>query len=90
MEYVGTPRALRARLEESGRLGVLVRQLDWVLLGAVGGLVAFGLWVIAGVTKQDMLGNESYYVVRQAAYAGIGTVGLAAASLVNQIGRAHV
>jgi rod shape determining protein RodA len=83
MEYVGPARALRARLEETSRLGALVRQLDWVLLGAVGGLVAYGLWVIAGVTKDDVLGNESYYVVRQALYAGIGTVGLAAVSLVN-------
>jgi rod shape determining protein RodA len=83
MEYVGTPRALRARLEERGWLGALVAQLDWLLLGAVAGIVAYGLWVIAGVTRDDMLGNESYYVVRQAAYAAIGAVGLVAAALIN-------
>ena len=83
MEYVGTPRALRARLEERGRLGALVAQLDWLLLGAVAGLVAYGLWVIAGVTRDDMPGNESYYVVRQAAYAAIGAVGLVATALLN-------
>jgi rod shape determining protein RodA len=83
VEYVDTPRALRARLEEAGRVGALVRQLDWVLLGAVVGLVAYGLWVIAGVTKDDVPGNESYYVLRQGAYAAIGAVGLAAAALIN-------
>jgi rod shape determining protein RodA len=83
VEYVGTPRALRSPREEASRLGTLVRQLDWVLLGAVGGLVAFGLWVIAGVTKEDIPGNEDYFLVRQAAYAAIGTVGLAAGALIN-------
>ena len=83
MEYVGTPRALRNRLEEAGRLGALVRQLDWVLLGSVTALVAYGLWVIAGVTKHDVPDNESYYLVRQSIFAGIGAVGLAGAALVN-------
>ena len=85
MEYVGTrtPRALRSRLAEGSRLGAIVRQLDWVLLGAIGGLVAYGLWVIAGVTEHDVPDNESYYLVRQAVFAGIGAVGLAAVALVN-------
>jgi rod shape determining protein RodA len=83
VEYVETPRALRAGLEEAGGLGVLVRQLDWVLLGAVVALVGYGLWVIAGVTRDDIAGNESYYVERQAAYAAIGALALAAAALIN-------
>jgi rod shape determining protein RodA len=83
MEYVGTPRALRSRLEEGSRLGALVRQLDWVLLGAVGALVAYGLWVIAGVTKHDVPDSESYYLVRQGVFAGMGAVGLVGAALVN-------
>jgi rod shape determining protein RodA len=83
VDYAGTPRTLRSPREEASRLGVLVRQLDWVLLLAVGALLAFGLWVIAGVTKQDIPGDESYYLVRQAAYAGIGVAGLAGAALIN-------
>jgi rod shape determining protein RodA len=83
MEYVGSPRALRARLEETGRVGALVAQLDWLLVGAVAGLVAYGLWVIAGVTRDDVPGNEGYYVVRQSAYAAVGAVGLVLATLIN-------
>src|SRR5687768_18565291 len=52
-----------------------VRRLDWLLLLAVGALVAYGLWAIAGITRFDVEGNESYYVVRQAVAAGLGFVG---------------
>ena len=47
----------------------IVRRLDWVLLGAVAALVAYGLWSIAGITTHDVTGNPHYYVVRQALYA---------------------
>jgi rod shape determining protein RodA len=83
MEYVDTPRTLAARQREASRLGVLVRQLDWVLLGTVVALVAYGLWVIAGVTRYDVPDNEQYFLLRQAAYAAIGAVGLVGAALVN-------
>jgi rod shape determining protein RodA len=52
-----------------------VRRLDWLLLLAVGSLVAYGLWAVAGITRFDVEGNESYYVVRQAIAAGVGFVG---------------
>ena len=52
-----------------------LRNLDWVLLAAVGGIVAYGLWVISGITKDDIPGNPNYYVVRQAAYALVGCAG---------------
>src|SRR5687768_17731081 len=52
-----------------------VRRLDWLLLLAVGSLVAYGLWAVAGITRFDVEGNESYYVVRQAIAAGIGFAG---------------
>ena len=83
VEYADTPRALRSSGEEAGRVAVLVRQLDWVLLAAVGALVAYGLWIIAGVTRHDEPGNESYYLARQAVFAGVGVVGLVWAALVN-------
>jgi rod shape determining protein RodA len=53
-----------------------VRRLDWVLLGTVGALIGVGLWAIAGITKHDVAGNESYFVARQAVFAALGTVGM--------------
>jgi rod shape determining protein RodA len=65
-----------------GRLGeridvvAFVRRLDWLLLLAVGALVAYGLWAVAGITRFDVEGDERYYVVRQAIAAGLGGAGL--------------
>ena len=52
-----------------------VRRLDWMLLLAVGAVVAYGLWAVAGITRHDVEGNENYYVVRQAIAAGLGFAG---------------
>ena len=52
-----------------------IRRLDWFLLCAVAALVAYGLWAVAGITRYDVEGNESYYVVRQAIAAGLGFAG---------------
>jgi rod shape determining protein RodA len=62
----------RARARETTYL----RNLDWALLLAVGGIVAYGLWVISGITKDDVQGDPNYYVVRQAAFALIGMAGM--------------
>jgi rod shape determining protein RodA len=59
-----------------------LRRLDWVLLAAAFALVGYGLWVIAGITRFDVPGDESYYVVRQAIAAGIGILGLVVAAVV--------
>jgi rod shape determining protein RodA len=60
-----------------------VRRLDWVLLLAVAAVVAYGLWAIAGITRHDVEGNESYYVVRQAIAAGLGFVGFLVALVID-------
>jgi rod shape determining protein RodA len=52
-----------------------VRRLDWILLLAVGGIVAYGLWAVAGITRFDVEGDENYYVVRQAIAVGLGFTG---------------
>jgi len=64
---------------EQSDLLAFVRRIDWVLFGAVAALVAYGLWAVAGITRHDVEGNESYFVVRQAIAIGIGSIGLLAA-----------
>ena len=60
-----------------------MRRLDWILLAAAGALVAYGLWAIAGITRHDVSGDANYYVTRQAAYAALGALALAAAVFVD-------
>ncbi len=79
IEAVNTrARGLRPYRAEKVEVSSAVRRLDWLLLGAVGALVGYGLWAIGGITAHDIPGNESYYLVRQGAYAAIGSVGLVA------------
>jgi rod shape determining protein RodA len=59
-----------------------LRRLDWILLAAAFALAGYGLWVVAGITRYDVPGSESYYVVRQAIAVGIGLVGLVVATVV--------
>ncbi|MGH3073034.1 MAG: rod shape-determining protein RodA [Gaiellaceae bacterium] len=60
-----------------------LRRLDWLLLLAVGGAVAYGLWAIGGITRFDVADDESYYVVRQAVAAGVGFVGFLLALVID-------
>ena len=76
-------RRLAVRQRARARESTYLRNLDWVLLVAVGGIVAYGLWVIAGITKDDIPGNPNYYVVRQAVYALVGCAGLAGMTLID-------
>jgi rod shape determining protein RodA len=76
-------RGLRARRRERVEAASFVRRLDWILLLATGALVAYGLWAVAGITRHDVPGNANYYVVRQAVYAALGTLGLIAAVFVD-------
>ena len=64
-------------------LVTFLRRLDWVLLFAVGAVVAYGLWAVAGITRHDVVGNEDYYVVRQAVAAGLGFVGFLVALVID-------
>jgi rod shape determining protein RodA len=59
-----------------------LRRLDWVLLFAAGALVAYGLWLVAGITRFDVPGDERYFVFRQGIAAAVGIVGLVVATLV--------
>ncbi len=73
----------RARRRELAEVAPLAARLDWVMLLAVGGIVAFGLWVIAGITRDDVPGDSTYYVYRQFVFVAIGMVGLVVAMVVD-------
>ena len=60
-----------------------LRRLDFILLGSVAALVAYGLWVLAAVSRNDVPGDPDYYVVRQSINVAIGAVALAVVSVVN-------
>jgi rod shape determining protein RodA len=76
---VTQPRPLRASTTRSEpTVLAFLRSLDWILLAASAGLVGYGLWVVSGITRFDVPGDENYYVVRQAFAAGVGAAGLVA------------
>jgi rod shape determining protein RodA len=73
-------RGLRNRsLDEAYGIVELTRRLDWVLLAAAGGALAFGIWSIGGITRHDPGGSAA---PRQALYAAAGAVVLIAAFLI--------
>ncbi len=76
---------LPSRLRHAPRFDVtaLVRRLDWTLLAAVAALVAYGVWVLDGITRDDVPGDPGYYVTRQITYAAVGGVGLLAAIFID-------
>ena len=67
----------------SADVAAILRNLDWVLLAAVAALVAYGLWVLDAVTRNDVAGNPDYFVVRQGANVALGAVALTVATFVN-------
>ncbi|HEU5009687.1 MAG TPA: FtsW/RodA/SpoVE family cell cycle protein [Gaiellaceae bacterium] len=77
----------RARLRPSTGRGehtvvAFLRSLDWILLLAGAGLVGYGLWVVSGITRFDVPGDESYFVVRQGIAAALGAAGLVLAAII--------
>jgi rod shape determining protein RodA len=84
VEYVGTQAAARARRRrEAGEVASFVRRLDWLLIGAVGGVIGYGLWGVAGITQHDVSGNPDYYVTRQAIFIAVGAVAAVAVLVVD-------
>jgi len=73
----------QARSQAPGEVASFVRHLDYLLFAAVGGLVAYGLWVLSAVTRNDIAGDPDYYLVRQGINVGLGVVALAALTAVN-------
>jgi rod shape determining protein RodA len=61
-------------------LGDYLRRLDYLLLASVAGLVAYGLWVLRSVTRDDVEGDPSYFLVRQGIFVGVGVAAMVALS----------
>jgi rod shape determining protein RodA len=77
IEYAGSRRTgTRPRRFESAEAGTIVRRFDWLLIGGVAALVAYGLHLVSGITRDDVAGAPDYYVIRQGAYAAVGAAGL--------------
>jgi rod shape determining protein RodA len=83
LEYAGSQRAGLQRNREGIALGTVLRSLDWVLVVAVAGLVAVGLWAISGVTQFDVAGDPHHYLQRQIVYVVVGSIALAVGILVD-------
>ncbi len=82
--YSASSRArARARRRELVQAAPLLARLDWVMLLAVGGIVSYGLWVISGITRDDVVGDPTYYVYRQFVFVAIGVVALLVGILVD-------
>jgi rod shape determining protein RodA len=63
----------RAGAPTSSRLGVDWRDLDWVMLGAVGGIITLGLVMVYSTTR-NLVDNPYYFVTRQAVALALGIV----------------
>jgi rod shape determining protein RodA len=79
--------AARQRVRVAGRrsdsrLLAFLRRLDWVLMAAALALVGYGLWIVSGITRFDVPGDQNYYVVRQAIAGVLGFAGLVAAAVI--------
>ena len=91
IEAVGTrARGLRSQRGEAVEVASAIRRLDWWLVGAIAGLIAFGLWAIHGITAHDVTGNPDYFFVRQGIYAAVGCAGAIALLFIDpQVFRRH-
>jgi rod shape determining protein RodA len=84
VDYASNTRAAaRARRREAADVASLVRRLDWILIGSVAGVVGYGLWAVAGITRHDVPGDPHYYVTRQIVFVVMGVACLLAALLVD-------
>ncbi|HEX4521343.1 MAG TPA: FtsW/RodA/SpoVE family cell cycle protein [Gaiellaceae bacterium] len=69
----------RSRDDVAGLVGS-IRRIDFVLLSATIGVVAYGIWAIGGITRHDPGGSAAG---RQLVYVGAGSILLVAAFLID-------
>lgn len=73
----------RVRAPVASDAATFLRHLDYVLLAAVAGVIAYGLWVLSSVTQNDVDGAPDYYVIRQGINIGLGAIAFGVAAAVN-------
>ena len=76
------PRVRSSATRSEPAVLAFLRSLDWILMAAAAALVGYGLWVVAGITRFDVPGDTSYFVVRQGFAAAVGAVGLVVMAVV--------
>jgi rod shape determining protein RodA len=64
-------------------VGAFLRHVDYLLLLAVGCVIAYGLWVLNAVTRHDIPGDPGYYLIRQEIYVAAGAIALAVMAVAN-------
>jgi rod shape determining protein RodA len=91
IEYAGSRRtgARPRRRFEATDAQTLARRFDWLLLGGVAALVAYGLHLVGGITQDDVAGAPHYYLIRQGVYAAVGGLALVGISFVDPDGYRH-
>ncbi len=67
----------------AAEVGAVVRRLDYVLLGVMAALIAYGLWVLGAVSRNDVPGEPDYYVIRQAINVALGATVFAAVTFLS-------
>ncbi len=82
IEVTGRPRLRSGSTRAEPAVIGFLRSLDWILMVAAAALVGYGLWVIAGITRFDVPGDEGYFVVRQGFAAAVGAAGLVTMALI--------
>ena len=74
------PRIYRLPARHDRRLGVdagaFVRELDYVLLACVAGLIAYGLWLVQTITQDDVARDPDFFFLRQSIFAGVGVLAM--------------
>ena len=75
--------ARRRSRRVSADVGGFLRHLDYLLLAAVAGLLAYGLWIVRAVTANDVPDDPGRFLLRQAIYVGAGAAALAATTAID-------
>ena len=63
-----------ARVHVGSEVGAFLRNLDYLLIAAVAGVIAYGVWVLTAVTRNDVAGDATYFVSRQEIYIAVGAI----------------